>query len=322
MNLYDDLHEWLMQHLILPVFFQFDWMSYIEDSSLALDWFLLGIIQIVIIALIIRPLEAKEEHLPNTISSGKSSISSDIFYCFFHRLGLFQVFFFFTLNPLFLKIGSSLHDVRFERLNLENILPNIDSRPLLSFIIYLIILDFVDYLYHRVSHRFSWWWQLHALHHSQRYMTAWSDNRNHLIDDVLKAIVFSGVALVIGIEPGQFILLVAFSHLIQSWQHGYYLNQFQFLKYIIVTPSFHRYHHAMRLGYELPGKPGVLGGCNFGVLFPWWDLWFKTAIFDTSYHPTGVDSIVPSNNPFIQQIQFLRNSINSLKRAVLRQGAL
>jgi sterol desaturase/sphingolipid hydroxylase (fatty acid hydroxylase superfamily) len=321
MNLYDDLHEWLMQNLILPVFFQFNWMSYVEDSSLALDWFLIGIFQILIIALILRPAEAKEELLSDMGYSGKSAIWSDIFYCFVHRLGLFQLLFFFSLNPLFINIGSLLHDVRFARLNLENILPNFNSTPLLSFIVYLIILDFVDYLYHRISHQFSWWWQLHALHHSQRHMTAWSDNRNHLIDDVLKAIVFSTVALVIGIEPSQFILLVAFSHLIQSWQHGYYSNQFQFLKYFIVTPSFHRYHHAIRLGYELPGKPGVLGGCNFGVLFPWWDLLFKTAIFDTSYHPTGVDAIVPSNNPFIQQAQFFRNSMNALKRAFFRLDA-
>ena len=322
MNLYDDLHEWLMQNLILPIFFQLDWMSYVEDSTLAVDWFLLGVFQIAIIAFILRPAEAKEEGLSKSGYSGKAAISSDIFYCFIHRLGLIQLLFFFTLNPLFIKIGSSLHDVRFERLNLENILPNINATPLLSFIIYLIILDFVDYLYHRVSHRFSWWWQLHALHHSQRHMTVWTDNRNHLIDDVLKAFVFSTVAIVIGIEPSQFILLVALSHLIQSWQHGYYVYQFHFLKYLIVTPSFHRYHHAMRLGYELPGKPGVLGGCNFGVLFPWWDLLFQTAIFDNSYHPTGVDSIVPSNNPFIQQIQFLRNSIESLKRAFSRQDAL
>jgi sterol desaturase/sphingolipid hydroxylase (fatty acid hydroxylase superfamily) len=322
MNLYDDIHEWLMQNLILPIFFQLDWMSYVEDSTLAVDWFLLGVFQIAIIAFILRPAEAKEEGLSRDGYSGKAAISSDIFYCFIHRLGLIQLLFFFTLNPLFIKIGSSLHDVRFERLNLENILPNINATPLLSFIIYLIILDFVDYLYHRVSHRFSWWWQLHALHHSQRHMTVWTDNRNHLIDDVLKAFVFSTVAIVIGIEPSQFILLVALSHLIQSWQHGYYVHQFQFLKYFIVTPSFHRYHHAMRLGYELPGKPGVFGGCNFGVLFPWWDLLFQTAIFDNSYHPTGVDSIVPSNNPFIQQIQFLRNSIESLKRAFSRQDAL
>jgi sterol desaturase/sphingolipid hydroxylase (fatty acid hydroxylase superfamily) len=322
MNLYDDLHEWLMQNLILPIFFQLDLMSYVEDSSLALDWFVLGVFQIAIIAFILRPAEAKEELLSGGSYSGKSAMSSDIFYCFIHRLGLFQLLFFFTLNPLFIKVGSSLHDMRFERLNLENILPSINSTPLLSFIIYLIILDFVDYLYHRVSHRFSWWWQLHALHHSQRHMTSWTDNRNHFIDDVLKAIVFSTVALVIGIEPSQFILLVALSHLIQSWQHGYYVSRFQFLKYLIVTPSFHRYHHAMRLGYELPGKPGVLGGCNFGVLFPWWDLLFQTAIFDNSYHPTGVDSIVPSNNPFVQQIQFLRNSIESLKRAFSRQDTL
>jgi len=297
-------------------------MSYVEESNLALDWFIFGVIQIFIIACILRPAEAKEAPLLVANESGKLAIWSDIFYCFIHRLGLFQLFFFFTLNPFFIEMGSVLHDVRFDRLNLENILPGINSAPLLSFLIYLIILDFVDYCYHRLSHYFNWWWQLHALHHSQRTMTSWTDNRNHLIDDVLKAIVFSAVALVIGIEPSQFVLLVALSHLIQSWQHGYYLNQFNSLKYILVTPSFHRYHHAISLGYELPGKPGVLGGCNFGVLFPWWDLLFRTAIFDTSYHPTGVDSIIPSNNPFIQQIQFLRNSMDALKRVFMRRDAL
>ena len=320
-NFYDDLHELLMQQIVVPIFFRFDWMGYVEESGLGLDWFMLGVLQILIIAFIFRPLEAKEFQSSEVNSLGQPAIKSDMFYSVFHRLGLFQLFFFLTLNPIFIDIGSFLHDSRFARLNLDNLIPGIGSLPLLSFLIYLIILDFVDYIYHRLSHHFNWWWQLHALHHSQRYMTTWSDNRNHLIDDLLKAIVFSSVALIIGIEPSQFVLLIALSHLIQSWQHGYFLNQFNALKYLIVTPSFHRYHHALRLGYELPGKPGVLGGCNFGVLFPWWDLLFHTAIFDSSYHPTGVDSIEPSNNPIRQQGQFLKSSFLELKNTLSKKGA-
>ena len=30
------------------------------------------------------------------------------------------------------------------------------------------------------STRFSWWWALHSLHHSQRQVTVWSDDRNHI----------------------------------------------------------------------------------------------------------------------------------------------
>jgi sterol desaturase/sphingolipid hydroxylase (fatty acid hydroxylase superfamily) len=32
----------------------------------------------------------------------------------------------------------------------------------------------------------------------------------------------------------------------------------------------------------------VLGGCNFGVLLPWWDVLFGTANFELRYDPTGV----------------------------------
>ncbi len=322
MNFYDDLHEWLMQQIVAPLFFDLDLMNYIEESSLGLDWFMLGVIQLIIIAFIFRPLETKELKQSGMDDRGEIAIRSDIVYSFFHRLGLFRLFFFLTLEPIFIEFGSLLHDLRFQRLNLENLIPGISSLPLLSFLIYLIILDFVDYLYHRLSHRFNWWWQLHALHHSQRYLTTWSDNRNHLIDDLLKAVVFSSVALMIGIEPSQFVLLLALSHLIQSWQHGYFLSKFHFLKYLIVTPSFHRYHHAMRLGYELPGKPGVLGGCNFGVLFPWWDLLFQTAVFDSSYHPTGVDSIEPANNLLKQQLQFFQRSLHEIKKSLSQKGTL
>ena len=59
---------------------------------------------------------------------------------------------------------------------------------------YLLLFDLVDYALHRAQHHFDWWWQLHAVHHSQRQMTMWSDNRNHLLDDVIRDCIIVVVA--------------------------------------------------------------------------------------------------------------------------------
>ena len=40
-------------------------------------------------------------------------------------------------------------------------------------------------------------------------MTMWSDNRNHLLDDVLTSLALSVVAVLVGVGPGQFVALVA-----------------------------------------------------------------------------------------------------------------
>jgi sterol desaturase/sphingolipid hydroxylase (fatty acid hydroxylase superfamily) len=53
---------------------------------------------------------------------------------------------------------------------------------------------------------------------------------------------------------------------------------------MLVSPRFHRQHHAIA---EWQGT-GTPGGHNFGVLFPLWDLLFRTARFDGGYTPTGV----------------------------------
>jgi hypothetical protein len=82
--------------------------------------------------------------------------------------------------------------------------------------IYLVVFDFVDYWMHRGQHRFNWWWSLHSLHHSQRQMTLWSDNRNHLLDDVLRDSLLVLLAQAIGVPPGQFVAVVAFTQLSES----------------------------------------------------------------------------------------------------------
>ena len=86
--------------------------------------------------------------------------------------------------------------------------------------VYAVILDCADYWRHRLSHRFGWWWALHSLHHAQRQMTFWSDDRNHVLDDLIGALWFGVIALAIGVPPLQFPLLVLVLRFLESLSHA------------------------------------------------------------------------------------------------------
>ena len=130
--------------------------------------------------------------------------------------------------------------------------------------------------------------RLHALHHSQRQMTQWSDSRNHLLDDLLRDAILVTVAQCIGVAPGQFVAIVALTQLSENLHHANLRLWFGRVgERLWVSPRFHRLHHAIGIGHESTA-PNTLGGCNFGVLLPWWDMLFHTANFELRYEPTGI----------------------------------
>ena len=55
----------------------------------------------------------------------------------------------------------------------------------------------------------------------------------------------------------------------------------------------------MGLGHESAGA-GSLGGHNFAVLFPLWDMLFGTANFEQRYDPTGVRDQVEQGRDYGQ----------------------
>ena len=307
---YGSAQEWIFAAIVGPILYQFDLMSWAEDAFDGIDWFLFGCVQIFLIVVVLRVWERITP--AETQVQFSSSSKADLFYTLFHRLGIFHGLMFIALSGFFFELDSILHDFRFDRLNVESWWPGVTSIPVVSFVIYLILLDFVDYLYHRASHTFNWWWQLHALHHSQTVMTAWSDNRNHLLDDIMRATLMAFFALLFGVSPGQFIMLIALSQFIQSWQHANIKVHLGAARFVLISPMYHRMHHAVGYGHEAIGKPGVLGGCNFGILFPWWDMLFSTAIFPKEVHPTGVRNLTVSHNVIAQQWQGLVRAVKEL----------
>ena len=292
-DLFASAQQWLFEALVQPIVFALGMGNLVEDAFTATGWLLVGLLQIAVLVAVIGPLQRWRPVEPIT---DRAEIRTDILYTLVHRLGLFRVLLFFALEPFFDDGFGWLRVMGLSTFHLDDMLgslwPGVTDLPLASFLMYLVVFDFVDYWIHRGQHGFNWWWSLHALHHSQRQMTMWSDNRNHLLDDVLRDCIIVVVAQLIGIAPGQFVAVVAFTQLSESFQHANLRIWFGRVgERLWISPRFHRLHHS--IGHESEGK-NTLGGHNFGVLLPWWDMLFGTANFELRYDPTGIrDQVEP-----------------------------
>lgn len=197
-----DIQTWLYIDVVQPLLFRFNLMDYDEDTYDALYWVIVGALQIVAMFVLLRPLEALR---PVERWKDRGAVRVDVIYTLIAKLGIYSLFFFFALQPLFDKVQGWLRLHGVANLNLDTLWPGVTSQPIVAFAVYLVVLDFAGYWYHRWQHKFGVWWELHAVHHSQRQMSLWCDDRNHLIDDVLQSCFFAVIALVIGVSPSQFV---------------------------------------------------------------------------------------------------------------------
>ncbi len=294
-NFFSVLQQWLFEAAVQPAMFALGMGNLLEDGYEATAWFMVGVIQIIILLAVIGPLQRWRPVEPVL---DRATIRTDILYTLIHRLGLFRIALFFTLEPWFDEAFGALRTAGYGTFHLDQVWPGVTDHAVVSLLIYLVVFDFVAYWTHRGQHQIEWWWRLHSLHHAQRQMTMWSDNRNHLLDDVLVDSVVVLAAQLIGVPPGQFIAIVAFTQLSESFQHANVRMWFGGVgERLWVSPRFHRLHHSIGIGHESAGK-GTLGGYNFGVLLPWWDMLFGTVNFEQRYDPTGVRDQVEVNRDY------------------------
>ena len=288
---FGDLQQALFEAVVQPLMYHGGLGNLLADGFRATGWLLVGLVQVLVMLTLFGALERWR---PVERITDRRAVRVDVIYTLIHRLGLVRVGLFFSVDPVWDLVISKLRLWGLPSFSLDNLWPGITDVAVISFVLYLVLFDAVDYALHRAQHHFHWWWQLHAVHHSQQQMTMWSDNRNHLLDDLIRDSVFVGVALLVGIAPTQFVAVVALTQLVESLSHANVRLSFgPVLSRALVGPQYHRLHHRIGLGHESAGE-GTLGGYNFAVLFPLWDLLFRTARFDGHYEPTGIRDQLPA----------------------------
>ncbi len=280
-DVFGQAQQWLYETAVQPVVFALGGGSILEDAYNATGWLLVGLLQIAVMLAVIGPLQRWRPLQPML---DRAAVRTDILYTLLHRLGLFQVAMFFAFDPLWNALWGwlAVHGVTGWQLDtlIAPLWPGVSDTALAAFVVYLVVFDLANYLLHRGQHAFDWWWALHAVHHSQRQMTMWTDNRNHLLDSVIVDLLFVQIGHAIGVAPGQFVAVVALSQLVENLSHANVRMGFGWLgERLLVSPHYHRIHHSLGIGHESDGK-GTLGGHNFSVLLPVWDLLFGTARFE------------------------------------------
>ncbi|HEU4621793.1 MAG TPA: sterol desaturase family protein [Burkholderiaceae bacterium] len=285
---------WLFEHLVQPALYALGLARYGELAFDGVEWFLIGVLEVIALWLVLAPLERWR---PAQAIADQRQVLTDVIYTLVHRLGAFALIAFAFVQPLADDIEGALRYAGIDRFDLDALWPGVTDIAWVSFLLYLVLFDFVDYWLHRGQHTLHWWWQLHALHHSQRDMTFWADQRNHVLDDLIRDAVFALLAVAIGVPPEQFVALVVASRVLQSVQHANVRLHFGPFERVLVSPRFHRRHHAIGVGHEGASGSAKQWGVNFAVLFPVWDVLFRTADFSAGYPATGVRDQLPGQSP-------------------------
>ena len=303
---FNDLAGWIEQMAVLPILYRFGLMQW---SELSFGWTLValyGLFQMVLCYAICIPLERR---FPIEFWESRKPILTDVLYTAIARIGILPITTFVVFYTLQTWLDGFFADHGYAPPMLETIFPALFGHPIVTFFIYALALDFADYWRHRLSHRFGIWYALHAVHHSQRQMTVWSDDRNHVLDDVAGFLWFMVVGLVIGIPPMQFPILVLGLRFVESFSHANIKMRFGRLgERLLVSPRFHRAHH----GLFAAGSKSV----NYGAVFPVWDILFHTADFSIDFPATGdigVPEAMASGGYLAQQWSGLLHVLNALR---------
>ena len=290
-QLWLQLNVWMSGHVVMPVLNAFHMGTAFGDPKEVTEAVMIAFLQIGIISLIFRPLESIA---PAERWTDRRLTRIDRLYTLVMLLGLFPLFSYLVLAPFSHLIGGDTAGSGAEAtFNVKHWIPWFGQHPFVLLAVYYVIYDMVYYWIHRMEHLIPWWWALHSMHHSQRQMSCWTNDRGCYLDGTIQSFILASVGIVMGIDIAEFAWLTLVSELVQNFSHTNVRFGFgRVFERIFVDPKFHRLHH-MTVDAERP----QLHNCNFGQVFSVWDQLFGTALYGEPVRATGVtDPVVDADN--------------------------
>ena len=179
-------------------------------------------------------------------------------------------------------LGLHIFLYQFRIFDLANVIP-LWAMWLMTFI----LIDFVFYIYHRLSHRVRFLWAIHMSHHSSEEMNFAVSMRQAWLGPVSK-IPFFIVLPILGLDPTIIAVAGVISTLWGVVGHTQIVGKLGPLEWILNTPSHHRVHHGANAEYI---------DKNYGNLLIIWDRMFGTFEPEKAKVKYGLVNNVNTFNP-------------------------
>ena len=167
-----------------------------------------------------------------------------------------------TKDVLGLAIAIGIYPFMLKNLAVTKI-----ENTIIVYILTFIIIDFLGYWVHRLSHKVNLFWNLHVIHHSSEEFNLACALRQSISSFFNLFTVLLLPAALLGIPPEVIAFVGPIQLFAQFWYHTRHINKMGFLEKILVTPSHHRVHHAVNPEYM---------DKNLSQIFIVWDKLFGT----------------------------------------------
>ena len=133
-----------------------------------------------------------------------------------------------------------------------------------------VVLDLALYIQHRLSHKISFLWRVHRVHHSDSMLTTSAAVRFHFVEIILSFFWKIFWVLILGTSLSTYVLFEIFLNACAVFNHSNLklpkrLNQL--VGFVFVTPDLHRLHHSTNLKES---------NKNFGFSIIFWDKAFRS----------------------------------------------
>ncbi|MBC7605053.1 MAG: sterol desaturase family protein [Ramlibacter sp.] len=160
----------------------------------------------------------------------------------------------------------------------------------------VLVADLVQYWTHRAYHEVPVLWRLHAVHHSVKSMDWMAGSRQHILELLITRTLVLAPIYVLGFSKeviDAYIVIVGFQAV---FNHANVSVRLGPLRYLIVTPNFHHWHHSQ-------DKEAL--DRNYAAHFAFIDHMFGTAVKADRPWPKDygvLGDYVP--NGFVKQFKF------------------
>ena len=235
----------------------------------------------------------------------KGILQDSIWYLFFTPVNLLILY----------PVGQFLHGLFSQYLGFLIVSDATNWSVYLQVTAALFLGEFFAWFNHFVRHKIRSLWFFHAIHHSQKELNVFTDDRGHFIDLLVGSLVMFVPFFVFQVSNFYAVTIIALYKPIHNrFIHSNIKVNLGWLGFLFTSPQFHRVHHSMEQDHV---------DKNFGVHFSIYDQLFGTAFPSINVYPaTGIeDPFFPSEEKVrIRHLpgNWLRQTVYPFKQLALQ----